>query len=115
MLKRENRLLTKFEYNITRKHGTHHSGEYAHIFILKPRNYEGPAKIGFVVSNKFHKKATKRNKVKRQFREITRKNLEGFGDNIWIVVQPRFKSIDATYEKINSDFNKILQKISIPG
>ncbi|MGD8744502.1 MAG: ribonuclease P protein component [Candidatus Woesebacteria bacterium] len=112
MFKNQNRLKTNFEFNITRKHGKRHKGEYFSIFVLKPKDYKGPTKFGVVVPNKLHKKATKRNKLKRVFREILRKNLDIFPDNLWIVVHPFKNALDKSYEKISTDFNKTLQKIS---
>ncbi|MFC1622264.1 ribonuclease P protein component [Patescibacteria group bacterium] len=114
MLKKQNRLTSKFEFNITRKYGGKKSGQHFHMFYLQPKNYTGPAKIGIVISNKFHKSAVKRNKTKRLFREVIRKNLELFPDDLWVVIHPKFHTIDKSYEEINSDFVKTLQKVSFP-
>ncbi|MBN1162900.1 ribonuclease P protein component [Patescibacteria group bacterium] len=113
MLKKENRLSTRYEYRTTRQHGAHHAGEFTYVFILQPRNYSGPARIGIVTSKKFHKNAVVRNRIKRLYREIVRENLPKISKNLWIVIQPRVKSIGKTYEEISSDFNKILSKTSI--
>ena len=116
MLRRKNRLTSKFEFNVTRKHGTYYEGQYFHIYFLKPRNYKGPTKVGIVVSTKTAKKATKRNRVKRVFREVVRKNFEKIdrGD-LWVVIHPKVSSLDKKYEEVSTDFNKILQKVSIPS
>lgn len=84
-----------------------------HVYALKPQSYNGATKVGFVISNKFHKKAVRRNKVRRIFREIIRSKMEKLGDNMWIVIHPKFDCLGKTYEEIDSDFNKILQKISL--
>jgi ribonuclease P protein component len=83
-----------------------------HAYALKPQNYNGATKVGFVISNKFHKNAVKRNKIRRIFREITRSKIDKLGSNMWIVIHPKFECLGKTYEEINSDFNKVLQKIS---
>ena len=116
MLKRVHRLTSNFEFNVTRKHGKYYEGNFFHIYFLKPRNYKGPTKVGIVVSTKTTKKATKRNRVKRVFREVVRKNFEKIdkGD-LWIVIHPKVASLNKKYEEINTDFNKILQKVSIPS
>jgi ribonuclease P protein component len=114
MLNKNNRLTTKFEFNITRKYGKKFSGVYTHVFILEPRNYKAPSKVGFVVSNKFHKSAVARNKVKRLFRESLRKNLGLIKPNLWIVVHPKYNALYKAYEEINSDVTRLLQKIFIP-
>ena len=116
MLDKLNRLKTKFEYNITRKYGKKYNNQLFSIFVLKPKNYSGPTKIGVVVSNKIHKKATKRNRVKRVFREVVRKNLDKLPkQNLWIVIHPRSSSLEKGYEEVSTEFNKTLQKVSFPS
>ncbi|HOD01245.1 MAG TPA: ribonuclease P protein component [bacterium] len=111
MLKRENRLSSDFEFNITRKYGKYFNGKYFHIYFLRPKNYNGPTKVGIVVSNKFSKKAVERNRVKRIFREIVGNNLEKIGkDNIWVVIHPKISCQNKSYEEISAEFNKILQE-----
>lgn len=116
MLKRQHRLTSRFEFNITRKYGDYYKGKFFHIYFLKPKNYKGPTKVGIVISTKVHKKAVKRNRIKRVFREVVRKNFEKIdkGD-LWVVIHPKTNSLDKKYEEINTDFNQILQKISIPS
>lgn len=113
MLKKENRLTSRFEFNVARKHGNYYEGSLSHLYVLTPTNYTGKTKFGIVVSNKFSKKAVERNRVKRLFREIIRENLEVFGDNKWVVIHPKFDCLNRSYEEINSDFTKILQKVSL--
>jgi ribonuclease P protein component len=113
MLKKENRLSSKYEFGITRKYGKQISGKFFHLYLVKPHNYEGPAKVGIVVSNKFSKSAVKRNKLKRIFREITRTNFDKIPKGYWVVLYPKFYAINQKYEEISSDFNKVLQKISV--
>jgi ribonuclease P protein component len=113
MFKKENRLSTNFEFNITKKYGRRITGFYFSAYYLYPRNYTGPTRIGIVTSNKFHKNATVRNKVRRQFREIMRLNMDLLGENMWWVIFPKTASLGIEYEKIRSDFTKTLQKISL--
>lgn len=112
MFKKENRLSTNFEFNITRKYGKKIIGQYFVGFVLLPKNYDGPTKVGIVVSNKVHKKAVKRNRLKRLYREAVKSNLNKFPNNYWIVIQPRSLSLDKKYEEISTDFNKALSKVS---
>jgi ribonuclease P protein component len=113
MLNKKNRLTSKFQFNVARKYGQYYEGSLMHIYVLKPQNFSGETKVGFVVSNKFHKRAAKRNAVRRLFREIVRLNIDKLGKSNWIVIHPKFDSLNKTYEEISTDFNKILQKISI--
>jgi ribonuclease P protein component len=110
MLPKENRLSSNFEYQITKKYGKYASGNFFHIYVLKPKNYEGPAKVGFVVSNKTSKNATDRNRVKRVFREVLRLNFDKITAGYWVVIYPKVISLGKNYEEICTDFNKVLQK-----
>ena len=116
MLKKQNRITSTFEYNITRKYGRHYRGDFFHIFILKPKDYTGPTKVGIVISNRFDKRSTKRNRIKRLFREAVRNNfdkLDKIDTGLWVVIQPKFNSFNKTYEEICLELNKVLQKASL--
>ena len=110
MLPKQNRLSSNFEFNITKKYGQYAEGYFFHIYVLKPRNYEGPAKVGFVVSNKSSKKAVDRNIIKRVFREVIGKNFDKIVPGYWVVIYPKVSSLEKGYEEINTDFNKVIQK-----
>jgi ribonuclease P protein component len=110
MLKKPNRLTSKYQFNITRKHGKSIEGKLFHLYYVKPRNYEGPSKVGIVVSNKFSKSAAKRNRLKRVFREVIRLNLGIIPSGYWVVVYPKYYSAGKKYEEICSDFTQTIQK-----
>lgn len=112
MLKKQNRLTSKFEYNITRKYGKKVNADTFYINLLRARNYDGPVKIGIVISTKVDKRATKRNRVKRIFREAIRKNLDKLPNGFWLIISPKSSTITKTYEEISSDVNKVLQNLS---
>lgn len=113
MLPKENRLTTTFEFNKVRRLGEKSTGRFFHIFYLQPKDYEGPSRVGIVISNKFHKKAVRRNEVKRVFRAIVSKNLNNIKGNFWVVIHPKFIALNASYEELNSDFTKVLQTLPI--
>ena len=113
MLPKQNRLTTRFEFNVTRKHGTYFNAGLFHAYYLTPTNYEGPPKIGFVVSNKFHKSAVKRNRIKRLFRESFRHKVANIKDNLWVVIHPKVACLEKTYEEIDSDVAKFLQSAPV--
>lgn len=115
MLKKLNRLTTKFQFNIVKKYGTRISTDLFSVTTLRPRNYEGPTKVGFVVPNTITKKATKRNRIKRLLRESVRKHFTEFPNGQWLAFFVNHKILDKTYEEINSQVTKALQKISIAG
>ncbi len=112
MLKRENRLSTPFEFKITKKYGQKIEGENFFSYILKPDNYNGHPRIGIVVSSKFSKNATARNRIKRLYRETVRKNLHRIPADRWVSIYPKHSSANKTYEEIDADFTENIQKIS---
>lgn len=113
MLKKENRLRSDFEFNVTRKYGDYYKSRSFHVYFLVPKKYEGPTKVGIVVSNKFSKNATDRNRIKRVFREVVKNNFEKIGKgNLWVVIHPKISCLNKSYEEINSEFDKVLQEAS---
>ena len=113
MLKKENRLSTDFEFNVTRKHGTKINGDLCSLFYLEPKNYKGPVRIGIVVPKKISKIAVKRNRLKRVFSECVRKEIANLPQNTWVVIHPKPTSLEEKYEKISTDVSKILSKVSL--
>lgn len=115
MLPKQNRLSTNYEFNKTRRFGTRERTPLFDIYYLEERNYDGPSKIGIVVSNKFEKVAPKRNRIKRVFREVIRKNLDRIKPGYWIVIHPRQFAKGKNVEEVSTEFNKILQKVPFFG
>ncbi len=75
MLKKTFRLKNKFAFNATYKvkNSTHKGGVTLFAGIIKNENHaDTPTKVGFVVSKKTHKRAVKRNRLKRLMRESYR-------------------------------------------
>ncbi len=75
-------------------------------------------KIGFVVSKKFHKRAVKRNRIKRIMREIIRLKLKNGGlgkaeklrSMIFIAKPP---SLDIDYKTAENAITELLERIKI--
>ncbi|MBD3365858.1 ribonuclease P protein component [candidate division WWE3 bacterium] len=117
MLKKQNRLLTNFEFRITHRYGKKTSGKYFYLYYLdrSKRNLseaKKPTRIGFLTSKKLAKNAVTRNRIKRVFREVVRLNLDKIKPGFWIALHPKKQSLTASYEEINTDFIKTLQKVS---
>jgi ribonuclease P protein component len=115
MLKKENRLTSRFEFNKVRylanKNGTKYSSPLFHIFFIE--SSAGPSKFGIVVSNKYHKSAVVRNNIKRIYREVIREHFGKIKGGFWIVIHPRKASADRSYEEISTEFIKAIQKLSL--
>lgn len=113
MLKKDRRLSTDFEFNITRKHGKKLTGRLCYLYYLKPNNYEGVTRTGIVVTTKVHKSAVKRNRLKRLFFECIREKSDKIPDGLWVVIHPNTKSLKASHEEICSDLDSLVSKISL--
>ena len=73
MLPKIYRLKNNTAFNTTYKLKNIISDEYFIIYMGKPIQDESQTlKVGFVVSKKFHKRAVKRNRIKRLMREVVR-------------------------------------------
>ena len=70
MLKKFLRLKKNIAFKATYKHKNVKSNESLILYVGKEKdNLAIPTKVGFVVSKKIHKRAVKRNKIKRRLRE----------------------------------------------
>ena len=72
MLPKEYRLKKRSAYAATYKTGKSLHKDGITMFVGKEKDNEYPTKIGFVVSKKIHKRAVKRNRIKRLMRESYR-------------------------------------------
>lgn len=111
-MKKANRLSTTYEFNKVRRLGQKIRASLFDIFYLKNPRYDGPARLGVVVSNKFSPTAPKRNRVKRLFREVLRLEVGRIPNGYWVVVHPLRTSMEKSYEDIRAEVNKVLSKIS---
>lgn len=122
MLSKKNRIHTRFEFDKVKKLGDSYRYKYFYLYALpfdrlemasKGRWDFGPqTQVGFVISNKMHKNAVVRNRIKRLFRESVRQNFDKIAEGWWLVFHPRFVCVGAGYEEISADITAVLQKIS---
>jgi ribonuclease P protein component len=78
------------------------------LFICKEAE---KSRIGITITTKIHKRAVRRNRVKRCIREVYRK-MFGFLDGTFdLVVISHQGSIDLTYLEIKKEFNYALRKM----
>lgn len=113
MLRKENRLLTTYEYNKVRREGNKYNSQLFYLYYLELKDSTKPTRVGIVLSKKFSKIAVERNRVKRVFSEVIRLNLNKVKGGFWVVIHPRQLSKDKGYEEINSEFNKVLSEIPL--
>lgn len=103
MLKKKYRLKKNSAFTATFKLRNCKSNEFITIYRGKDKdNNEIPLKAGFVVSKKIHKRAVKRNKIKRRLREIYIEALkcghaEKFEKSLSIIFVARPKILDTDF------------------
>ena len=106
------RLAFKATYKV--KNSSHKGGVTLFAGILKKEDY--PTKVGFVVSKKVHKRAVKRNRLKRLMRESYRillkeNNLGNYQKYMSLVFVGSENSLDKSFAEIKSSIQKLLERI----
>jgi ribonuclease P protein component len=106
MLKKENRLKKKKDFERIYKKGRGFKGDSLFLKILE--NKEELTRIGIVVSKKVSKKAVQRNKIKRQMREIMRGMNVKKGFDVVIVAYPSI--LKKEFSEIKREIIYLLKK-----
>jgi len=120
-----NRLKRRQDFAKVYAGGDRHTGKYLRIRVYKvDKNVgdinlaglvgESASKIGIVISKKVSKKATVRNRIKRQLRAIFRQLLSKLKQGLQIVVVVKAETSQAlllknlTYKELEQDLTKLL-------
>jgi len=74
MLPRKNRLIEAKDFEVINRRGTFFS--FGEVFLKVRENNSEETRVGFSIGLKFSSKAVERNRVKRQLRDIFRKNID---------------------------------------
>lgn len=119
MLKKDYRLKKKIAFNATYRTGvTYHKGGIT-LFCGKIKSSaqsENTTKIGFVVSKKIHKRAVKRNRIKRLMRESVRLYIKNFDGNfdtkyISLIFAASSKLLEKDFLYIDTKINELMDFI----
>ncbi len=123
MLLQKNRLKRKRDFDITYKHGRFFRGAFITLKIWKVDPEAFPKrgfstedlKVGVVVGKKVYKSAVKRNRIKRQVREVFRLLVKerAMKSGFFVVCMVQSLPEDITYGKIEKDVMKVLTKTNI--
>jgi ribonuclease P protein component len=110
MLPQKNRLRKKIDFENVYRGGR--SFFLGNISLRIVKNNLDFSRIGFVVSAKFSKKATERNKIKRQLRDIFAKKIVQFKEAIDLVVVVKKKE-KIEFDDLQKNIEKVLKKARI--
>ena len=118
MLKREYRLKKRIAFNATYRTGLSFHKDGITVFCGKKKKNDEPTKIGFVVSKKIHKRAVKRNRIKRLMREsvrlyIKKSNQIDKCESISLIFVASSKLLTKNFDEINLTINKIMKEYVI--
>ncbi len=116
MLPKQYRLKKRSAFKATYKvkNSSHTGGVTLFAGILKKDEY--PTKVGFVVSKKVHKRAVKRNRLKRLMREsyrlLLKENLVGNSQKYMsLVFVGSEKALDKSFGEIKSSIKYLLGRV----
>lgn len=114
MLPKQNRIQKNREFQRVFKNSRPSNGKNISVRVAKNFTKERNIRFGFVISNKIDKRATRRNALKRQLREIAGSLICELnpGYDVVVVVQGDF-SFPYKQEEIKAQFVEGLRKFGI--
>jgi len=116
MLKKKYRLKNEKAFSATFRIRNCKSNEFLTLYVGKNKTDEKiPTKVGFVVSKKIHKRAVKRNKIKRRLREIYISSMKNHtADNLQkamsLIFIARGKALEASFSELESAVLDLMKK-----
>ncbi len=117
MLPKQYRLKNKKAFDATYKQKQVVSDNLLTMYIGKKKTDTAfPTKIGFVVSKKLHKKATKRNRIKRLVREACRleiKNnaLKNANKYMSLIFLPKTAALNANFHLVQNSVKTLISRV----
>jgi len=125
MLQQENRLRKLRDFDLVMKHGQWVNGRFLDIKVLElaknqayfpkkedPNSFKKRLKLAIAAGLKVHKSAVKRNRVRRQIREVLRLLLKDgqIKNGYYILVVVKKDTLDKDYAEISAEIKVLLSK-----
>ena len=114
MLPKDYRLKKRSAFSATYRTGKSLHKDGITVFIGKEKTNDSPARIGFVVSKKIHKRAVKRNRIKRLMRESYRLLIkEGSVSEKYLslIFVASSKLLGKNFKEVDEAMRKLVYKI----
>ncbi len=118
MLKKQYRLKNKLAFNATYKQRKIYSDNLMIVYVgREKKSQETPTKVAFVVSKKFHKRAVKRNRIKRLMRESYRLALKynqipAFQRYMSLIFMPKQSALGTDFASVQKSLHNLCEKLS---
>ena len=114
MLPKDYRLKRRSAFAATYKTGKTLHKDGITVFIGKEKQNEFPTRVGFVVSKKIHKRAVKRNRIKRLMRESYRlliKEASVSDKYISLIFVASSKLLNMNFKDVDNAMRKLVYKL----
>lgn len=117
MLPKQHRLPLRKEFNQVKKQGQLFQGNLFSLLIARqygsPPGCKSPSRFAFIVSKKIHKKAVKRNKIRRMLVGSVQAFLSEIKSGVDAVFLTKKVIIDKNFTEIKKEVKRIFKKANL--
>ena len=111
-LKRQFRMNSRSEFLRVRQQGRSYAGHYLVMALLEDHQLSSRFKFGIIVTKKIGNAVT-RNLVRRRIKGLLSSFCNSLEFSGYMVIIPRYRSKDATFLNLESDWNNLGKKSGI--